>query len=377
MMTGFVCLIVGILLLERLFRIADLVSQSPGKFSEASIMLISLVPHYLGIALPASFFLAVLLTVNRISRTGELVMIWAAGESLVSITKPFIVMGAALMAISLIISGFLQPLSRYEYRKTGHSITQTSIETVFQQGKFVITDKWVIWADAVDRSDGSIGDSFILERWDSGRERVIVSNSGQLVRRGNEVVKIELADGTGVIVRPNDPSTDTLDFDSLLWTVPDGFTDYRKRGDDERELTLPEIVSKLDANDSAPIPGRDARATFHDQFAWGIIMLILPFLAVPLGLDFRRTPTSNSVLVGILLIIIIQKSLEFGKTINGTFTYGPLLGSWAVVVILTIISAILYWRSAFTLAAPPLSGFPKIRLGLITPKSRMRGAASK
>ena len=78
---GLLLLVVSILLLERLLRIADLVSRSPGNFGEAVYMLANLVPHYAGIGIPAAFFLAVLITASRISRSGAWEAVGGMGKS--------------------------------------------------------------------------------------------------------------------------------------------------------------------------------------------------------------------------------------------------------------------------------------------------------
>ncbi|MEL6694335.1 MAG: LptF/LptG family permease, partial [Pseudomonadota bacterium] len=93
-------------------------------------MLGNLIPHYAGIGIPAAFFLAVLITVSRISRSGELVAVWGMGKSLFMISKPFMIMAVLLASLLLITSGILQPLSRYEYRSLVSSPVAKSTSSV-------------------------------------------------------------------------------------------------------------------------------------------------------------------------------------------------------------------------------------------------------
>lgn len=359
-MLGLTVLITGILLLERLFRIADLVSQSPGKLSEASVMIVSLIPHYLGIALPAAFFLAVLLTINRISRSGELVSVWGAGQSLWWISRPFMLIGIVLVAVSLILTGLLQPLSRYEYRKTGHLIANTSVETVFQEGKFVLSNDWTVWTDGVDRGSGQLRETFLLERRDQGQERILVAQSGRLLQQGNAISHLELDSGMGANGRPSDDSLDKIEFQSLTWKMPDNKNRFRDRGEDERELTLTELSSVGDSTSALDVPVIKARASLHDQLTRALLFLFLPLLAVPLGLDYGRMPASNSVLVGLILLIAIQKSFDLGKSINEGGGLGGFAGSWAVLLIVIIAAIALYLRSALTMAQPPPTALPRL-----------------
>ena len=366
-MAGLTLLIVGILMLERLFRIADILSQSPGQLSQALTMIASLVPHYLGIALPAAFFLAVLLTINRVSRSGELVTMWGAGVSLVSISRPFMLMSTALVALYLVVTGIAQPLARFEYRKTISSLAQTNIETMFQEGKFIVTDQWIVWTDGVDRGGGNLKDSFILELGGDGMERIIVAASGQLVRQGKRVSEIKLDAGMGANVKEGRQEAGRVEFESLIWRVPDLTESHRPRGGDARELTLTELAAVSQRRVESDVEQVDAHASFHDQISRAILFLILPLLAIPLGLDYGRKPTTNSVLIGLMILITIQKSMEFGKTLNAGVSGHATFGSWSMFAIFAVLSIALYARSAFTMAQPPLASIPRLRLpGFLT-----------
>ena len=197
---GLLTLIVGILLLERLLRIADILSQSPGRASEAGAMMFNLVPHYLGIGIPAALFLAVLFTVNNLSRTGELVSMLSTGKSLFSISRPFFLLGILLALLSILVTGYLQPLSRYEYRKIVYSVGQSSVETMFQEGKFVTTNGWTVWTREVDRETGLLKDSFILDRRDPEKERYFVAATGRLKRSNGFVSEVTFDAGMGATI---------------------------------------------------------------------------------------------------------------------------------------------------------------------------------
>ena len=60
------------LLMERMVRLLDLVVNKGGPFYLLLQMLANLIPHYLGIALPAAFFIGVLHAVMKMSSDSEL-----------------------------------------------------------------------------------------------------------------------------------------------------------------------------------------------------------------------------------------------------------------------------------------------------------------
>ena len=362
---GLLLLVVSILLLERLLRIADLVSRSPGNFNEAVFMLANLVPHYAGIGIPAAFFLAVLITVSRISRSGELVAIWGMGKSLFMISKPFMLMAVLLAGALLITSAILQPLSRYQYRSLVNSIAESSIETIFIEGKFVEAEDWTVWTENVDRSNGRLDSSFILERQEQGRQRVIVAESGILVRDGGTISEIQLENGMGADIRAEPELAQRLDFESLKWRPPDSLTGFRARGKDVRELTIWELWGPATGKPSATFENIDpleAVVSIHDQLARFVLILVLPLIAVPFGLSYGRNPPSNAILIGLVALIAIQQLLELAKSLALDGAIPAWAGSWGVMVLVIWGAVALFLRSATTMAQPPLSALPEIRL---------------
>ena len=135
-MLGLASLALGVLLLERLLRIFEIVANTSDTLGVATRMLLNLLPYYLGLAIPVALFLGVLITVDRVSRSGELSAALAAGVSLFQIIRPFMWIAAFLALFSVVLMGYLQPLGRYDYRAAVHDVKQSSAEAVFQEGKF-------------------------------------------------------------------------------------------------------------------------------------------------------------------------------------------------------------------------------------------------
>lgn len=378
---GLLLLVISILLLERLLRIAELVSRSPGNLGEAVSMLANLVPHYAGIGIPAAFFLAVLITVSRLSRSGELVAIWGLGRSLFMISKPFMLMAILLASALLITSGILQPLSRYEYRSLVNSIAESSLETVFIEGKFVEAENWTVWTENVDLTTGALSSSFILERLPNGDQRIITAASGVLVRADGSISEIHLADGMGADLRADQSLGARLEFAGLKWRPPDTIAQFRPRGKDVRELMLWELWEPATASPIAAstpkITPIEAMVTMHDQLARFVLVLLLPLIAVPFGLSYGRNPPSNAILIGLVTLIAIQQLLELGKSLALDGAVPVWAGSWSVISGVSLFAIILYLRSAMTMAQPPLSALPNVRLPrFLTGSSRAERTSS-
>ena len=66
-------LVLSILLIERLIRIVEVVADTENGALVAVSIIVNLIPHYLQLAIPAALFLAMIISIDRLSRSGELV----------------------------------------------------------------------------------------------------------------------------------------------------------------------------------------------------------------------------------------------------------------------------------------------------------------
>ena len=142
--TKFALGIVGValiaLLLERSLRVIDLIGPSDHLLDFSVRMLINLMPHYFGIALPAAFFGGILLTFNQLKRTNELDVLNAAGIGLHQLAKPVFGMAIIISAAAFVLFGYLQPHGRYQYRFFVHQAAQSSLAAALEVGTFIHSD---------------------------------------------------------------------------------------------------------------------------------------------------------------------------------------------------------------------------------------------
>jgi lipopolysaccharide export system permease protein len=352
---GFILLALAVLMLERLLRVAELVAASPDATTFVAQMMLSLVPHYLGIAIPISLLLSVLITVDRVGRSGELPAMLGTGFSLGQVARPFMGLAILLSAMTIVIFGYLQPISRFEYRVLAAQVEQEAFEAVFQEGRFARVGDRVFWTEENRLTDGTLGQMFVFDRSANGVIRVVTAPSGAVSSNGeSETTQIVLNEGVGLTIPPEHDSSQQLTFDSLNWNFPNQAIAMRPRGDDALELTLGELLSIARGAEHDTVDARTASAMLHSQFGRAAILLFLPFLAIPLGLGYGRSFQSIGLGVGIFLFVLIQKSLEIGGASALRGEIAPWAGTWPTIAIVAVVSLTLFWRSASRVSTPPL-----------------------
>ena len=377
-MLGVIALAVGVFLLERILKIFELVSATPGASGIAMRMLFDLIPYALSLAMPIALFLGVLLSVDRLSRTGELTAMMSAGVSLFQIARPYMLCGLVTAALTLLISGVLQPLGRYDYRAHLNAVEQTSFEAAFQEGKFAQIGERTFWTED-RRGDNRLGQIFILEERPATGASRITTAPGGAIRSGLEEDEtlIRLDQGQGIIVSAGREVVERLDFLSAEWTVQGEVLGFRARGEDERELVLTELWAEMGERPPGRIEPHIAGARFHFHVGRAAVVLLFPLLAIPMGLGYGRSFQSISVAIGLILLVAIQKSLESGEAWARTGAIEPWLGIWPFVGGTAAIILIIFLRAALTNAPPLLASLTAFPSRLISAFRFPRGGDSQ
>lgn len=347
-------LTLAILLLEKVVRITDLISSAQAQGGVAARMILSLIPQYLGVAIPGAVFLAVLIAIDKLSREGEITAATGAGISLWRIVCPLMAASLLMSAFALFLTGWLQPKARYEYRLIVLDIKQRTVDTVFQEQKFVRVGDMVAWTSRLDRENGELGETFLIERSPVAQDRLFISDSGKLVRERGQTVEIDFGPGFGVRLPENAQPMERMSFNDLTWKLALPETSLRPRGKDDEELTLPELFRVASGAQQTEVAPHMAAAAIHNQLARAVLTFILPLLAMPLGLGYGRTPSGYGVLVGVILLVTIHKALEFGYE-SAVLGQIPPATPWAVLAVVATVALWLFWRAANTLSRPPLT----------------------
>jgi len=347
---GLVLFALAVLLLERLLRIFEVVSSSTKPAGDATQMVINLLPHYLGIAIPMALMLGTIITIDRMSRSSELTSAFGSGISLFHMTKPFILISIVLMGFNLVLEGYMQPIGRYGYREVVHSVGQKSFAAVLREGKFTKVGNTTFY---VGPGGGPI---FIYETTKSGTLRITTAKRGDLiVRDETETPVLKLSNGDSFQITPEKLIRGELGFEvsSVAGTI--SANSFRARGNDERELTSTELFNNRDGKTFTNISANTNNAALHLRMARVYLLFLLPFIAVPFGINYGRNPSSAGIVVGIVSLVTLQKALEFGQKLGARGEIPPWMGIWPLMGLVTLSAIFLFRNSAVKMGQPPLA----------------------
>lgn len=355
---GLVIFACCVLLLERLLRIFEVVSNSTQPGSDATTMIINLLPYYLGMAVPMALLLGTIITIDRLSKSSELTAALGAGVSLFHMTKPFLLLAVFLAGLTMFIEGYLQPVGRYKYRQTFHQVKQQSYTAALREGTFTGIDTRTFFA-GTDGKNGAIGPIFIYEEVDepdgTTGYRIATAGVGKInVLEGTPI--LNLAEGHGFQLL-NKTLSGQSSFAGSAVAVTATKTDYRIRGDDEREMTSLELFANRDGSKTINIDKNTNNAMLHLRLSKAVLLILLPFIGVPFGLNYGRNPSSAGIFVGVVFLVSLNKALEFGQSLGAAGKIPPWLGIWGIIGVVAIFAFALFRNSAFKMGQPPLTSF--------------------
>lgn len=321
----------GALLLERILRLFELLTGKGAPLGLVLAMALNLVPHYLGLALPAAFAVGVIGVMSTLCRENEIDAMEASGWSIRRIGAGFILVGVLLSFISIALFGYAQPYSRYAFREVRHQLINAAWDARVEAGVFVDAGKGMtISAAEVDPTGRFLERVFVLQETESS-ERILTAARGVLipdVARG--VVRLRLIDGVAVSIGQAEGELSAT-FDSVLLEREFELDaqPFRPRGGSERELTLTELWVRLTGADGLPLEPRYA-AEFHARLIRSLAVIGVPLVAVPLAVAGKRSPLWRRMVVALAILIIFQ---NLTRAVQGMAENGDVdaaLGLWGL-----------------------------------------------
>lgn len=335
------------LLLERLLRLFDILAQNNQALPAVAKLIACLVPHYLGLALPAAFFVALFMVISKLSDDNELDAYLAGGLSIARLTRPFLVAGVVLSLLSIGLFGHLQPHARYTYRAVMHAALNAGWDARLQASTFASPGQgYTLMADAVDDSGRQLQQVFV-HRLVGGKDQVTTSESGSLLpSAGGHQLTLTLDQGEH-LRRDREGQWLFAEFEKLSTSTefsPDS-PPTTPRGRSERELTLLELMHGNVAGKPTELPPAKLAGELHGRLARIVALLLLPLLAVPLGMSAKRGQRTGSLIVAATLMLLFNNILQLGESLVESGKVSVWIGVWGPTLSFAAVSSWLFSQS--------------------------------
>lgn len=369
-------LIAGLLLiLEQMLRLLDFVLNENGPVDVVWRMLAYLVPHYLGLALPISIFMGVVLAVRKVALSSERDAMLAVGLSPWRLMRPLWLLTLVGMGANFMLLAYVQPYAQYEFHQLRYELQAGLLGARVPVGKFVTLSEDIrIRIGRTANSGTDLHDLFLIRKdQKNGTRTTFSADRGRFVRAGeaNSLI-LKLYEGRMMLINDEERQPGVLNFTQQDITIelPD-VEAFRQRGEEKREVTIDELARVLSEETAQSEPEWHAyRASYHFRLIQTLTFLGLPFLGGALGVVNRRRPSQAGPIVGLAMIIVYHELLEeWGEHQVELGVMSPFVSMWPLWVIFMGLSFLLFYRSSEQPGQRTLwiidTGFPMLRDALI------------
>ena len=360
-----VALVIGLLMLlaDRMVRLLDTTLGKKNSFTVVFEMLAYLVPHYLGTALPAALFLGLLLGFGKMSANSETDGFMASGIGLNRMARPVIVLGALMAALSLLIMGWVQPHARYAYRSVVFDVQNVEVFYLAEEGVFMQAGDRTFIIDRLDRAKNAFERAFIFQDRGAAGSDTVTAQRGALIEMPNgkrPTLRLEEGHRLRFTAAPSVDAAEPVIGETSKFETADTPLGkiskelFRPRGEDERELTLPELFTAM----AKPPPGatrEEVSSELNERLVTAASILVLPFLAIPFAVGSRRSQRGFRTGVALVLIVLYNEIIHQGGSAANNGVASPLIVLWLPFALLTVFAGWRYYATCFTLRTDPVT----------------------
>ena len=353
-------LTIGLLMLlaERMVHLLDNTLGKKDSFGVVFELLAYLVPHYLGTAIPAALFLGLLFGFSKLSKDSEIDAIMATGTGISRLTRPVILLSMLFCALSFFIVGWLQPQTRYAYRSVMFDVGNVEIFYLAEEGVFMQAGSRTFILDKLDRATNKFEHVFLFDDKGPRGLETLTASSGILipvegqqrpVLRLNNGHRLKLEHWPNLDDSKDIPQATIAEFattDTPLGKVSDKL--FRPRGEDERELTFPELYQQQD-HPPAGASTNSMRAELNLRFVHVLTLLMLPLLAIPFAIGRQRSQRGYRFGIALVLVVAFHEIIEQGAVATNSSGISPWLTMWLPFSLITVFAIWRYYATCYTL----------------------------
>ena len=342
-----------IVLLQRFSRLADLVIAKGVPTPLVGRLLLSLLPPFFEVTLPASLLLAVLLGLGRLAADSETTALSAAGIGMRGVALPVLAASVVTCAAVLLTGRQGVPWGHRETQRTlARIVTERAgagaSEHVFRE----ITPEVLVYPDRVSPDGRRMSGVFLSFRPAGDDPLLVFAREGRFVpASGDGIVGLELSEGTIHGEPTGKPVYRIASFGRMTFRIPLE-PSSGSGGSEPKGMTLPELSRKIDATGAR---GTNAtyRYHFHRRLSLAASCLSFGLLAIPLGFSLRSRGKSSAVGITGALFLVYYMFIAAAGAMEEHSGPGMIALLWAPNALGLSLAAWILWRSERSVSLLP------------------------
>ncbi|MGQ9508777.1 MAG: LPS export ABC transporter permease LptF [Thermodesulfobacteriota bacterium] len=295
-----------ILLMDKIFRIIELIITRGVKISHILMLLLFISPSFLIFTIPMAFLLATLLSFGRFSQDNEITAFKASGISLYQLYFPILLfsIGAYLLTSFLVFYGL--PWGNRGFKATLYLMAQSKADIEIKERVFNDTfEGFVIYVDKVPLQGKKMEGILIYDEREKEKTNTIFAKEGFLFNEPkSQEILLNLRHGDIHRFEPRTHVYQKMNFESydLRLELSKTFGNLGKKLK-EYEMSIDELRERIEKK---RLMGEDItpqEVELHKRYAIPFSCLVFGLIGVALGIQPRRSGRSYGFVLSILIIL--------------------------------------------------------------------------
>jgi len=317
-----------VLLMGRLIKLTDLVVSYGVPLADVSMMIIYLLPSFLVYTIPMAFLLAVLLAFGRLSADNEIIVIKASGMSLIQVMPPVILCASVAVLLALGASTIGVPWGNSAFKELSFKVLKRNISATIREKTF-----WddipgvVMYTDRYEEQSQTLKGVLIHDGRNPDHPMTIFAQDGVVTTApGSQALLLSLHDGSihmagaGGLYR-------LVHFGEYSMTIGDN-GGSGKINRNESDMFMSELQRRIEDPGTPAMDRLKISAELHSRFTFPFASLVFAILAVPLGIQNRRSGKSGGFTLSISVILVYYVMMSVVRTLAEKGVIPPSFGLW-------------------------------------------------
>jgi len=317
-----------ILLMGRLIKLTELVVSRGVPLADVSRMILYLMPSFLVFTIPMAFLLAVLLAFGRLSADNEITVIKGSGISLIQIMPPVLVCALVAAMMTLVASLAGVPWGNSAFKELSFEVLKKNVSATIREKVF-----WdeipgmILYAEHYNDQRHTLQGVIIHDGRNPGRPMTIFARDG-VVTGGSDRQALRLSLNSGSIHSSGKGDEYRLvTFSEYIMTVG-AQGGAASLGRNELDMGVAELRSRIADEATSQQTRMKMLTELHGRYSFPFASLVFAFLAVPLGIQNRRSGKSAGFSISIGILLLYYLMLAFLRTLAEKGTIPPFIALW-------------------------------------------------
>lgn len=297
----------------------------------------TLIPAQLGLTIPMSLLISLLVAFGRLSGDREIVVMMACGVSPYRLLRPVLALAVAGWAATSWVMINAIPDANQRFRELSVQIAQDRAEQEVRPRVFFedFPDMVLYVRDATAAGTGWQGVLAADTRNAAQPDLYIAASGRMIVDRQAKTIQMQLEHGTKHRTSPTDPTFyEVSKFDSTLVTLnPESVFPRSGPAPGDREMTIAQLRERIKDMEAKHISTHNPVMEIHKKFSIPVACFVFALLGLALGISARKDGKMASFVLGIGVIFVYYVVMFTAQSM----TKGHMMPAWLAMWVPNIV----------------------------------------